>query len=367
MNYIVRSGALLGFAELAEERGANAHELLQATGLPAAVLHDPDLYIPYAAVADLLARSAQHSRTPDFGVRLGGRQGLEVVGALGSWLCLQAKIGDALALMRKNLDFHARGVTVAVDVDPRHLAMTLSLAFSHQRDTHQLLALSMALLARCLSQLVGRTLPPLEVALALPKPHNMQPWQRAFSCSPRFDAPTCRLVYPAHIIDWPVNVDPALRMQLASAWRNGWTHRPPISLREQVDRAIVALLPTGECNLEQVAHIVGLHPRTLQTRLKADAHSFGQVLRDVREKFAREHLSRSDIDLTSLAMHLGFAELAAFSRAFKSWTGMAPRQWRNQTSIRHGASAVSVLPARRGRPDACQDDRPGSRSRGRGR
>jgi len=48
----------------------------------------------------------------------------------------------------------------------------------------------------------------------------------------------------------------------------------------------------------------------------------------VRQALACTHLAESDIDLTRLALDLGYAELAVFSRAFKEWTGLPPSRWR---------------------------------------
>ena len=79
-----------------------------------------------------------------------------------------------------------------------------------------------------------------------------------------------------------------------------------------------------------VARIVDLHPRVLQQRLAAQGSSFSALLESRRLRLAKEHLAHSDIDLTTLALNLGYAELAVFSRAFKRWQGVSPRAWRRQ-------------------------------------
>lgn len=133
--------------------------------------------------------------------------------------------------------------------------------------------------------------------------------------------------YPAPLFSLQVRVLSRLRQRLNAQWRGDGHQMRPVSLAPQVRRAIVALLPTGDFSIDQVAHLVELHPRNLQLRLWQEGMSYGQLLHEVREKIAREHLSRSDINLTALAMNLGFGELAVFGRAFKSWTGVSPRHW----------------------------------------
>lgn len=332
MNYLVRSGALIGFPELVELYGHSPSDLLEEVGIPVAALRDSELYLSYPAVARLFSLAAERCKAPDFGARLGSRQGLEVVGALGTLLCLQAQVGEALTLINRHVGFHARGVSVEVLPDARSVTLELRLAFSHQMDCTQLLALSVALLARSISQLHGTSLRPEKVELAVPPPTDLRGWRNAYGCMPHFDSPVSRVQYPAALFSLPVRIPDSLRHRLSAQWRGG---RQPeeVELPRQVQRAVVALLPTGDCSIERVAHLMDLHPRSLQLRLRREGLGYGKILRDVREMLAREHLSRSDIDLTSLAMNLGFGELSAFSRAFKSWTGFSPRRWRQQRQV----------------------------------
>lgn len=329
MKYLVRSGALTGFAELLESYRQDAVPLLDTVGIPAVALRDPEMYLSYPALARLFNLAATRSGAPDFGARLGSRQGLEVVGALGTLLCLQGRVGDALGLINRHIGFHARGVSVDVQAGADSIRVDLRLAFSDQVDCTQLLALSMALLARSVAQLHGTALRPIGVSLAIPRPADLRGWRSAYGVLPEFDAALSNVRYPAELLDLPVRIADSLRERLSAQWRGQNPQaRATVTLAQQVERAIVALLPTGDCSLESVAQLVELAPRVLQLRLQREAQSFGELLRRTRERLACEHLAHSDTDVSSLAMNLGFGELAVFSRAFKSWTGLSPRAWR---------------------------------------
>ena len=327
MQYFVRSGGLLGFGEWVRENGGNPIALMAEIGLTPAALNDSDLYIPYPALARLMTLAAQRCQRPDFGVQLGMRQGLEAVGALGSVMCLQASLGDALRLMQRNLEFHARGVVIDISRGEHWLELTMDFAFADDEDCEQLTGLSLALLCRCLQQLSLAAQSPLALEL---KTAAVPPSYRAlFGCDPAVGARRNRLIYPVGLLAEPVAVAAGLRARLSHQWQH---HRqqPGRDLRQQLERAISALLPTGECNLAMVARVIGLHPRVLQQRLAEQGSSFSAVLENRRLHLAREHLAHSDIDVTTLALNLGYAELAVFSRAFKRWQGMSPRQWRRQ-------------------------------------
>lgn len=98
------------------------------------------------------------------------------------------------------------------------------------------------------------------------------------------------------------------------------------SLKEDVLGYI--LIATGELDvsLESVAHKVGMHPRTLQKKLKEEGVSFVTLLGEVRQKLAAHYLQKG-LDAPTIASYLGYAEPSPFLRAFKKWYGMSPKAW----------------------------------------
>jgi AraC-like DNA-binding protein len=48
----------------------------------------------------------------------------------------------------------------------------------------------------------------------------------------------------------------------------------------------------------------------------------------VRREAALWHLRQERLSVSELALVLGYSETSAFSRAFRRWFGVSPRQWR---------------------------------------
>jgi AraC-like DNA-binding protein len=59
--------------------------------------------------------------------------------------------------------------------------------------------------------------------------------------------------------------------------------------------------------------------------LKAEGATFEKVLDELRHKMALHYLSGNKVSVSETAYLVGFSEPAAFSRAFKRWTGSSPR------------------------------------------
>ncbi|HEX8214182.1 MAG TPA: helix-turn-helix transcriptional regulator [Allosphingosinicella sp.] len=104
------------------------------------------------------------------------------------------------------------------------------------------------------------------------------------------------------------------------------------SLRAQVEKVAEALLPKGAASVDRVAQELGLSRQTLYRRLKAEGVTFEELLQSTRKRLALRYLKRDKLSVKAAAYKLGFSDPAAFSRAFKRWTGSNPGGFRGVPS-----------------------------------
>ena len=102
-------------------------------------------------------------------------------------------------------------------------------------------------------------------------------------------------------------------------------NRPPRtrSFRREIERTLEPLLASGDVGLDRIASALGRSRQTLYRRLKAEGFTFEQVLDELRHRLALRYM-RQGMSVKQAAYRLGFSEPAAFSRAFKRWTGRSP-------------------------------------------
>ena len=106
------------------------------------------------------------------------------------------------------------------------------------------------------------------------------------------------------------------------------------STRGRVEGLLIPLLHTGEASMEMIADQMGLSRQTLLRKLKAEGVTFEKVLDELRHQLALDYLNDKHVPVNQAAYLLGFSEPAAFSRAFKRWTGSSPRMMQLKANVR---------------------------------
>lgn len=99
-------------------------------------------------------------------------------------------------------------------------------------------------------------------------------------------------------------------------------------VRGRVERVLMPVVHTGDINMDFAASKLGVHRQTLYRKLKAEGVTFEQLLDQLRRRLALDYLRARKVSVNETAYLVGFSDPAAFSRAFKRWTGFSPLKYR---------------------------------------
>ena len=110
---------------------------------------------------------------------------------------------------------------------------------------------------------------------------------------------------------------------------------------EAICRLIETLLPGGYPVIDEVAQLLRVSPRTLQRLLNEQGCSYSGLVERCRSRLASESLRQTQDAVRDIAVFLGYRDTSSFSRAFRRWTGTAPRDFRNQSLGQPGNQPVS--------------------------
>jgi AraC-like DNA-binding protein len=81
--------------------------------------------------------------------------------------------------------------------------------------------------------------------------------------------------------------------------------------------------------LSKAAALLGYSPRSLRRELEETGTSYRILMEQVRESRARQLLAGSARSIQAIAYELGYEAPSNFSRSFKRWTGVSPKEYRD--------------------------------------
>ncbi|MDY7533231.1 helix-turn-helix domain-containing protein [Pseudomonas sp. Bout1] len=97
---------------------------------------------------------------------------------------------------------------------------------------------------------------------------------------------------------------------------------------ERVRKEVALLLQQGEPDIKRLSAILCCSPRSLQRRLESAGTSFRRELNVVRHELARSYLQDPRLQISEIALLLGYSEHSAFTRTYCEWTGEPPKRGR---------------------------------------
>jgi len=106
-----------------------------------------------------------------------------------------------------------------------------------------------------------------------------------------------------------------------------------VDLKSRVYSKLIEFLPSGDCSRERVAMSLNMTPSTFHNKLKVEGSNYQDLLDNIRKELAEQYIGKNGISIGEAAYLLGFTDCSNFSRAFKRWVGMSPREYKS--SVKH--------------------------------
>jgi AraC-like DNA-binding protein len=184
---------------------------------------------------------------------------------------------------------------------------------------------------RLFAWLVGGQLPPVRFDFAFPRPPHSEDYSRIFPAPWAYDADSSAVWFEHSRLRLPIRRDEtALRAFLVDSPANVLVPSRDTGVGSRVRMHLQRTQPDWP-DLDVTARALNLSPSTLQRRLALEGTSFQKLKDQLRRDAAIYRLHSSEVSLGKLALELGFADAAAFQRAFKGWTGLPPGTYRRSS------------------------------------
>lgn len=118
--------------------------------------------------------------------------------------------------------------------------------------------------------------------------------------------------------------DEQLKLHQADVSLDDPTHG---TLAGSLCQILVSLLKEGPVSLDVASEITRIHSRTLQRRLKKEGSSYQAVLDEARFRLALELMRLPGATVSDVSNALSYSSASNFSRSFKRFAGISPREY----------------------------------------
>ena len=331
-SWTVYAAPLTAILQVAEQLGLSKQLLMNEAGIEGSELDIPDRRFPVNSYFRLYQAAASAANDPDLGLKVGRVTFLRGLN-LQLYLAKVCKsFRDYLNLMPSTVKL--RGdigrVTMHREVDLIELRWEpLLLETGRKRFiSDEILAAS----AGIFNSLCVMPVRVMKASFSYAKPQDISKLEDTFGRNITFDQAYSSLFFQREALTYPM---------LQQDYHEGPDHSHPFrdffedqdpsdQLLFTLKQSIVQYLPEGEVTIDKLANSLHMSRRTLQRRLSDRDTNFLQVLQEVRSRVALRYLSDDRLGITEIAFLLGYADQGSFSSAFKSWHGVAPRDYRRK-------------------------------------
>ncbi|MCW5898683.1 MAG: AraC family transcriptional regulator [Flavobacteriales bacterium] len=318
----------------AVDAGATLAEICAAAGIDPALVSDPQARVTLEQRYAILAACERSSGEPHLGLIAGQSASPMILGLAGHLMETSATMRDALHGMVAFASTFSQQISFRIEEDHGRFALVIEPTPLWEESSPGTVAMPVDLImssAVFLFKLLGgRHIRPLVAEFRREPPKDQDRFEETLRVRPTWRASRDRIVVSSADADLPVighnpelnlHFQRMLETQLAGiAQERG--------VRDEVRRVILQhfkfLLPS----LTEVAKLLHVTPRTLQRKLAAEGTSFQRVADEVRHDLSKGMLANQRLTVSEVAYKLGYAEPAAFQRAFKQWTGLTPKNYR---------------------------------------
>jgi AraC-like DNA-binding protein len=330
---LVRIESLRLYPEVVRRLGGNPEAIMAQEPLDMALLTQPGAMIPYRKMIRLLHRTAMELGRPDFGLVLASLQGgAAVLGPLEVAMSNAATLGDAYQYCAQHLHSYSSVGDLTIDVEPESGRCYISWGIHLERLLHHEQAIEhcIALMHHAILAISGGAVRSREIWFAHDYISTPAHYNGYFGTRVQMNAPFNAVFLNRSDLAVPITNRSQQLYEMATSFIDTQFPDAAKPLSVKVRSIATRLLPHGGCLHLEVAAALGMHPRTLQRRLRDEGTNFEDIKDEARRDAAIRYLGQPSIPLTRVAAMLGYSEASVLTRSCYRWFGSSPRKYRKE-------------------------------------
>lgn len=331
-NLGVLSAAASGLEEFVMGVGGDIDLILGRAGVNPENLRHPTLSLPLTNYCQVLEEAARQSRCDNFGLRYGLQFQPQALGLLGYVGLFSSTLEEALRNFAAAFPYHQHDTLIRLVDCGECYRFDYQVQHGAILERRQDAELTMGMALNLIRHVLGADWSPHAISFEHGRPQDWQEHQQAFGAPVYFQRGCNSMLVPKADLKGQLmpGRDANLLFLVQDVLQRLGAHDQRRHVLDEADTQIRLALSSGEPTLEVIAQRLTLSPVALQRHLRETGLSFSQLLEKIRRELAVQYLRQPRRPVSDLAALLGYSETSAFSRAFRRWFGVSPRQWRSE-------------------------------------
>ncbi len=327
----VHVGALSDPTRYLEHSGQSLDAFYRRSGIDPDAQTDPDRRIPIEAIKKCWKIALEMTANPALALAVGANYSSSSHGILGHLIAHSETMGAALQTYCRYIILLSGGLQIEIKELRGEACVVLGTEEPDPVVWPRVVERTFAaVLAVAKSEALG-DFSIDRVELDYPEPAYSPSYRKYFGVKCRFGAKAARLIFPRKHLDLRMrhqhsSLQSLLAREVESTYRklvgeNGAT-------TATLWNTLPGLLDRGLISAQAAAEATHMSVRTLHRRLLAERTSYLELLDKARYERGMKLMEAPGVSIEEIAFACGFLDGSGFFRAFKRWTGMAPRAYR---------------------------------------
>ncbi len=315
------------------ERNLPQQQALERAGINPAVMDQPNQRVHTDQVARLF-KTVQETLDDEF---MGFTQNNCKVGLFATMAELVSHCSTLGELLAKAVNFYnlvSNDIPMQLSQSEGNAVLSFTMNQPQLDPEHFMTEFWLVIWHRFPSWYIGEPIRLRETHFTFKSPTHRSELQIMFPGQLQFKRSANRLIFDAQYLDKQlVRSDQELQTYVQNAPADVMTIPGSDStLEAQIERMIAQRHPDRLVfvPIHELARELGVSSQTLHRRLKESATSYQKIKDNLRREVATHKLVQEHVSVEEVSAIVGFSEPRSFTRAFKHWTGLSPREYIRQ-------------------------------------
>ncbi|MEB6478851.1 helix-turn-helix domain-containing protein [Acinetobacter vivianii] len=307
-------------------------QMLAGTGIQVQKLEAPFWYVDMNIFNYLLEKAATLTKEPAMSLYLAQDMRASCYGNVGIAATAAQTLSEAIEILEQFIGLHCAVFKPRLKIDGEMAYLYFSQPLRPERLNPHAICFLIFGFAQILESLAQVNLE-IRYKFQQDKPDFYRNIHSNKYLSVDFAAEADCLIFKKQCLDIPLKTsDPLLaRLSRQQCQQDAQKLAQKRMGKDRLDAVIKAMIydeQDGFLSIKQIAGKLHISERSLQRQLGQQQTTFQTLLAEVRRQHAEYLLRQPKLSIQEVADRLGYADISHFSRAFKRWTNVTPKFYR---------------------------------------